>query len=623
MVIALGSVDIYELLYDPFSKKWGPSGQGGLRAWMLREDLQSWLFLAAAMLGALALSALWRWPLQKEVRPLLGHRPPRWAWLIAFLAPLLLGAAMCRFALDGIPHFSDALTYLMQGRILWSGQLWLPKPLHPELWIHSLFFVTDQQHVTLATDGTAGQWFYEGTRFFGKYPIGWPAIVGTFDHFHLLFAANATLTGLAALLTGFATRQITTSRRLPIVAALLFALSPWVWFNGASLASHVASTCALWAFLGLSLRAMRVGKTGGGGAVLTSLAAGLALGAGVLIRPGDAANFALPVMLVVAWLMLRGLLQREKPTAIWLLLGPVMAAGVFVGVGIYLWSNAQTTGHPLMSPYALEPRFKEDWNTPLHMMGRAAFQWVELNERFPGWGIGGLTVAFLGAVIALGRGGIATGKQDEPSCDTGHDTPHIQRGGLWLMLACAGVFFLFNTAFGFTNVWWGPRWLLPIAPLLAILTAVLVDAALRALHDADTRKRAAGTLAIALLLSGVTLGLTVRYPSQWWFHTLLPPHGVSAQPHHLAQTMNIHHAVIAMPTDGNFPPRDARAGMAFMGVGPRGFAANDIIYVRALPGWEAKAREMFPDRALYEYQGDPVVTSKFIFITRDTMPPSP
>ncbi len=604
VVVGLGSIDFYELLYDPFLKKWGPDGHGGLRAWMLREDLQSWMFLAAATLGALALSSVWRsQPLTPLTRP--GFWTARSWWALAALVPLVLGAAMCRWALDGIPHFSDALTYLMQGRTIWSGQLWLPKPLHPELWIHSLFFVTDQQHVAADT----GRWFYEGTRFFGKYPLGWPAIVGTFDHFNLLFAANATLAGLAAVLTGLTARQVTASRRLPILAALLFGLSPWVWFSGAALASHVASTCALWAFLWLTLRAVNMANRGSNG-VVSALGAGLALGAAVLIRPGDAANFALPVMPLVAWLMVAALWKRKEAKANWLVLGPVMAAGVAVGVGIYLWSNAQTTGHALMSPYALEPRFKEDWNTPLHMLGRAAFQWVELNGRFPGWGIGAMTVGILGCLIALaGRKGPARPSAEVRDCASAE----LWRGSLLLILACATVFFLFNTAFGFTNVWWGPRWLLPVAPALAILGAVVVDAAIGALGSTEPRQRSAATLGLALLLAGVTLGLTVRYPVQWWFHTLLPPHGVSAQPHRQALAAGIRNAVIAMPTDGVYPPRDARAGMAFMTVSDRGFDANDIIYVRAISGWEAAAKSMYPDREFYELQLDPASPGKFRF----------
>src|SRR6185312_11946611 len=107
----------------------------------------------ATVLGALAVSAWhargdglatlarrWRGGLRKR-----GERR-RW-WLLAVLTPMTLAALMSKLALEGLPHFSDALTYLMQGRVIWSGQLALPKPPYPDLWIGSLFFVTDQQHV--------------------------------------------------------------------------------------------------------------------------------------------------------------------------------------------------------------------------------------------------------------------------------------------------------------------------------------------------------------------------------------------------------------------------------------------------------------------------------------------
>ncbi|NJO83147.1 MAG: hypothetical protein HC828_10215 [Blastochloris sp.] len=322
------------------------------------------------------------------------------------MTPVLLAAVMCWFALGGIPHFSDALTYLMQGRILYSGSLWVPSPAHPELFIHSLFF--------LDTDG----------RFYGKYPIGWPTIVGTFDHLNLLFLANATLSGLAALLTGLVAKELA-GKRVAIYTALVFGLSPWIWFHGASFASHVASTCAVWGFIWLFLVSWRKGEgkwssgvdvkwssgqvakwpseesdlkspspspspRGSGGksihhwyrGLVWALGAGLVLGCAVLTRPGDATNFALPAIVMV----LIGLVRAPKK---WLPIGVLISVGAMVGVLIYLWSNAQTTGDAFTSPYKLEPRWKEDWQPTLaSMAGRFAFQWVELTSRFPGWGPG-------------------------------------------------------------------------------------------------------------------------------------------------------------------------------------------------------------------------------------------
>ena len=121
----------------------------------------------------------------------------------------MLGGSLCLLALDGVPHFSDALTYQMQGRIIADGRLSLESPQHPELWIHSLFFVTSEQHIDPATN----QWAYEGSRFFGKYPIGWPMIVGLFDRFDLGFLANGALVALLTVLTAMVAMQV--ASRLP------------------------------------------------------------------------------------------------------------------------------------------------------------------------------------------------------------------------------------------------------------------------------------------------------------------------------------------------------------------------------------------------------------------------
>ena len=432
--VAAGSIDVYELLYDPFAR------EPGVRPWMLREDMQIWLFLCTTVLGALAISAASPGSTQlNRLTQWLSTSAPKHAarwWIAAAAAPVVLGAIMCVGALEGIPHFSDSLTYLMQGRVLHDGRLWVPAPQHTELFIGSLFFVE--------TDG----------RFYGKYPIGWPAILGTFDRLGIGYLANAMLAGVATVLTGLVANRFT-SPRVAVLAAMLFGLSPWVWFNGAGFASHVAATCAVIAFVWLFIRTLDTSSA------VSALGAGLVLGAAVLVRPFDAAMFALPAIFAVLVCQVRWPKQ-------WIGLGTLIAAGAMVGVGIYLWVNSQTTGDALKSAYAQESRWDTDWNpTPLSMLGRLAFQWTELNGRFPGWGIGGLTVAILGAIAA---------------------GPLWNKTGLRLLAASTVLFFLGSTVFGFTNVWWGPRWLLPVTPLLAILAAILIDLRINSTHATVNRR---------------------------------------------------------------------------------------------------------------------------------------
>ena len=556
IVIVLGAVDVYELICDPYNIK------RGFRPWMLRQDIQGWLQLGAAVFFGLALStcAATGQSFANVARRLAANlrcrrSMIRW-WVLAAIVPFVLGAAMALFALEGIAHFSDSLTYLMQGRIMWSGRMFLPVPVNVDLYKASLFFVAVED------------------RFFGKYPLGWPAIVGTFDHFHVGYLANATLTALTAVLVGLMTRQFA-PRRVAVLAVVLFAVSPWMWFNGAHFASHPASMCVLTAFMWLFIRTLRTqGRW-------SALAAGLCLGAAVLVRPGDAAVFALPAAAVVLYRMVR------RP-CLWTVLGLLIAVGAMVGVSVYLWQNAVTTGFVFKSPYQFEARWGGDWNrTPLETLGRFMFQWAELNRHFPGWGIGGLTVAVLGAIA----GGL-----------------RWRHTGLRLLAACSLFFLVFNAVFGFTTVWWGPRWLVPMVPLLVVLAAGLVDRMIQASARPGLAPSQAGQLGLCVLAGGVLVGLGV-YGGTYWLHRAMPPHLVSASAHRQAVEMGLGNAVVAMPPVGDRPPLDARAGMVFMDAP---FGKNTIIYVRAISGWPHDAAKEYPGRRLYELVADSTNNNGFV-----------
>ncbi len=678
IVLMLGVVDGYELFVDAETRRWNRDKGVGLRAYMVREDLKGWLLFASTVMTALAISALW--PAQDRfaacaarVRNSIESR--RKTWLAAALAlPVALGGFMAWFALDAVPHFSDSLTYLTQGRMLWAGELSMPKPAHPDLFIGSLFFVTDQQHLDPAT----GEMIFDGTRFFGKYPAGWPFVLGFFDKLHIGYLANATMTGLAVLLTYALGRQITT-HRVAVLAAVLFGLSPWAWFNGAHFASHVASTIAVTGFWWLYLKTMHglnsppsQGGAGGGSGVqqesahservdptlpqplperegsrgaeprhlLTSgLGAGLFLGFAVLVRPFDAVMFAMPAVAASAWFFLRSPKRWFVPSA-------MITIGALVGVGIYAWTNAMTTGSATISPYKLEGRWQADWDTAIWSpVLRMWFQWAELNARVPGYGIGGMTAAVLGLMIAISRGRLR------------------QSPALSLLLAANAIFFGSATLFLFTNVWWGPRWLLPVTPLVALLAAELVDVMLAhaapgrspgltgenpgAVQSADADEQIAipsalgprplapgpsplalsSQLGLSILAAGLIVGLAVEYAGRLWQHRLAPPHSVSGDVGELAAAMKLTNAVVGLPLGQEMEaaakalgdawrtqrkaPTDPRTGMVHMRAP---MADNAVIYVRKVDRWAAKAAECFPQRQLYELIADRNAADGFVVV---------
>jgi hypothetical protein len=609
-VITFGAFDLYEVMVNADARRNNRDMPNKFRAFMVREDMKAWLLMSSTLMTALAMLAIspcvMRWSKRAdcvtELADLTGKANGSRSKLclaIAIIMPIVLGGLMSRVALDGVPHFSDSLTYQFQGRMMANGHLSVENIEHPELFIGSLFLVTDQQH-----EDDAGKMHHDGDRLFGKYPIGWPAVLGSFDAAGIGFLANATLASLAALLTGLLAAQFTT-KRVAVLAALIFATMPWVWFNGAHFASHVAVTVTLIGFLWLYLSCWRVmsDEQAFGKAGIRAVCAGLFLGAAVLVRPFDAAMFALPAVLLTVWLLIR------QPK-VWLPLGVLIAVGAMVGVGIYLWANVMTTGDMKVSPYNLEGRWQADWDASIKSVAwRFQFQWAELNARAPGWGFGGMTAAVLGLIVAM-RGGVYRGRN---------------AWSLGLVIASTGLFFATAPLFLFTNVWWGPRWLMPATPLLAILIAEFISSILQSARlenepeDVESshkepvagvkpsinrreHTRLASQFGLAILGAGFLVGLLVAYPGQWFVHQIAPPHNVSDGAYRTVQQMGLTNAVVAMPISGHsVAPLDARAGMVFMTVP---FERNSVIFVRAVPNWQRKASKCFPDRQLYQLIAD-------------------
>jgi hypothetical protein len=585
-VAAFGAIDLYEVFLGHEPRHHDPAKGLLQHKTMLREDAEAWLLFTATVMAALAISAARPWCskcqsrvgfIRRSMQGVAGSR--RWL-LVAFLVPAVLGSAMSLGALEGVPHFSDSLTYQMQGRMLYAGQMTMPAPLHDDLFTHSLFFVKA---------GEGGD-----ARYFGKYPIGWPAILGFFDNLGVGFMANAVLAGIGALLTYGLARQVTT-RRIAVLAAVLLALNPWAWFNAAHFASHAASMIAVNAFLFFFLRVVNARPQASFG---SAMGAGLCLGAAILIRPFDAGMFALPAV-IASFIFLARDPRR------WLAHGLVIAIATGVGISIYMWSNVMTTGQATLSPYKLENRWNQDWNFAVtSILHRVQFQWAELNDRFPGFGVGGLTLATIGAIVAMQRGRFS------------------RSPALTVIVACNALFFISNAPFLFTNVWWGPRWLLPVTPLLAILLAEFVNVILAA--AATARQKAIGTgaasaaqLAFMLLAAGTFVSILLAYPGKWYQHRIAPPHNVSGAADQRVASMGLNNVIVGMPLDEelraakmpNRAPFDPRAGMVFM---KAPFESNPVIYVRKVENWAAKAKECYPSRQLFELIADKEAEGGFV-----------
>ena len=123
----------------------------------------------------------------------------------------------------------------------------------------------------------------------------------------------------------------------------------------------------------------------------------------------------------------------------------------------------------------------------------------------------------------------------------------------------------------------------------------------------DQGATAASQMALCIILAGIAVGAG-RYVGQFYQHRLMPPHMVSAAADKAVRHKHLTNAIVGMPPVGERAPLDARAGLVFMDVP---FEESPIIYVRAIPGWQQKAKQCYPDRAVFQIKPDLTQTQGF------------
>ncbi|MDD2694638.1 MAG: hypothetical protein PHD58_01795 [Anaerolineales bacterium] len=256
------------------------------------------------------------------------------AALALCLVAVLAAALVSELVFERMVHIEDEMAYVWQAQAIARGQLTLPSPPHPKSFL--VPFVVD----------------YNGLRF-GKYPLGWPALLGIGVFLGLRAWINPLLAGVGMWFTYLLGKRLF-GKAVGLLAAGLTLTSPFFLMNSGSLLSHPFGL-ALSAGFALSWLAAwephpQEGAGEGGAKTvntwLPTLAAALSLGMLILTRPLTAVGVALPFTVHGVVLLVRGgAATRRRLLA--------FGAVVLAMAGLHFLWQAAVTGDALLNPYTL------------------------------------------------------------------------------------------------------------------------------------------------------------------------------------------------------------------------------------------------------------------------------
>ena len=240
--------------------------------------------------------------------------------LLAFCAALLVTVRV----FEGMPHIEDEMAYTWQAQAMARGRLSVPTPTEPKAFL--VPFVVD----------------YHGQRF-GKYPLGWPAMLSLGELLDLRLLVNPLLAAWGVWLTYRLGKRLF-SELVGLLAATLTLTSPFFLMNSGSLLSHPFGLFLSTAFALAWLDAWETNPRYPDW--LPLLTAAGCLGLLVFTRPLTAVGIALPFVFHGIYLLLCG--DRRVRLRLLLFCGVVLTLASL----ILVWQMA-VTGNPLLNPYTL------------------------------------------------------------------------------------------------------------------------------------------------------------------------------------------------------------------------------------------------------------------------------
>lgn len=358
----------------------------------------------------------------------------RWAaagWRSDLLLAVAAGvgyAVLAQFLFDGRAGNIDEVVTRWQAMLLLDGHLAAPVPAHPEAVL--------ARYTGIGPSGIIGQ-----------FPIGTVLAMVPFLALGAHWLTGAAWGAIGLFCWARLVRRIEPDAPTALAAVLLLAISPFYAGQSATQLGHVP-VLALMLMAGLALSHLLADKER-----VTRNAAllGLAIGAAAMVRPIDALAAAIPAALVVLWHVVRqGLPLRVVPAGVLGVVGPL---------ALLLGSNAIQTGSPTRFGYeqvwgaAHRIGFHEapygETHTPARGVQLVRNYLREIGRRAWATPVSALMPVGLGLLLGVLAIGVIDG---------------------WMLLTGATLLMGY-WAYWHDGEWVGPRFVLPLMPLLALWTA--------------------------------------------------------------------------------------------------------------------------------------------------------
>jgi 4-amino-4-deoxy-L-arabinose transferase-like glycosyltransferase len=387
----------------------------------------------------------------------------------SFVAAIVLGRSL--FPLYSINH--DDAMYVYEARLLGDGHLTLPADEHDFLspWASG---VRDDRLVM-------------------KYTPPWPALLAASQALTgSMQAASATVAAVAVGLVYLLAREMLGSRRVALVAAGVFALSPVTLIQSGTSLPYLFQLVTGLTFAVALLAGLRRGSP------VLLVASGVAFGVGLFARPFDAVLFVLPFGAVLVWQL------RWHRRALARVVG-YLAVGVVPILALALLYNAHTMGNPLALPFTVTSRYDTLGFGRRGVFADRTFDFSPVDgvrgltenlQWFPSWSFGGvITLALAGlAVVIVLRSGWRR-------------TPWLTALGGVAVTVCFG-YVVFWSPFSMAVRWPGVKMLGPYYHMAVLVPVAILGAlGLDHLSRGSRRQRHIGVAAIVagVLVTGLAL----------------------------------------------------------------------------------------------------------------------